>query len=168
MDLIAVGRISKPVGFRGEVKVLPLTDNKQRFADLQSVWVGSDETTVENFAIIAVRINARQIVVSFKGIETSDKAEGLRDKYLFVPKEKAVKLRSGSYFVDDVIGCEVMMEGHKKVGVITDLFALPENDVWIVWNGVKEILIPAVKAIIRHVDVEKKCIVINELEGLLE
>ena len=83
-------------------------------------------------------------------------------------KKDAVKLQNGSYFVDDVIGCEVVTEEQMIVGVITDLLSLPMNDLWVVKKDAKEILIPAVKAIIRQVDIENKRITINALDGLLD
>jgi 16S rRNA processing protein RimM len=168
MDLIAIGRISKPIGPRGEMKVLPLTDDKQRFAGLQSVWVGHDATRVEQRDICVVRIDAKQVVVSLNGIETPHEAQEFRNKYLFVPKEHTIKLRTGSYFMDEVIGCEVVTEEQINVGIVDDLLSLPANDVWVVRNGTKEFLIPAVKAIIRKVDVKMKRITIHAIEGLLE
>jgi 16S rRNA processing protein RimM len=168
MDLIAIGRISKPIGTQGELKVLPLTDDKQRFAGLQSVWVGHDAARVEQRDILTVRVDAKQVVVSLIGIETLHEAKELQNKYLFVPKEQKIELRTGSYFMDEVIGCEVVTEEQVNVGIVTDLLSLPANDVWVVRKGTKEILIPAVKEIIRNVDVKMKRITIHALEGLLE
>jgi len=167
MDLIAIGRISKPIGTRGEVKISLLTDDKRRFEKLPAVWLGYDAAKVEWKKILKVRIDIKQVVLGFHGIETIEEAEKLKDLYLFVPKEEAVELESGNYFVDDVIGCEVVTEEQTNVGTITDLLSLPMNDIWVVKKGVKEILIPAVKAIIRQVDVEKKRITIHALDGLL-
>jgi 16S rRNA processing protein RimM len=168
MELIAIGRISKPIGRRGEIKIIPLTDDPQRFAILRSVWVGNQDATARKLDVIAVRLNARQAAVSLSGIENADAAEQLRGQYLFVPKEEVIKLRTGSYFIDDVIGCEVVTEEKIKIGEVSDLLSLPANDVWVIWNGEKEILIPAVKEIIKHVDVEKKRIIIHAPEGLLD
>jgi len=70
--------------------------------------------------------------------------------------------------MDDIIGCEVVTEEQMKVGIVADLLSLPANDIWVVRNGKKEFLIPAVKAIIRKVDVKAKRITIHALEGLLE
>jgi len=168
MDLVAIGRILKPIGTQGEVKVLPLTNDKQRFASLQSVWVGHDTTIVEQRDISAVRIDAKQVIVSLSGIETPQEAKGAKNKYLFVPKEQTIKLRPGSYFMDEVIGCKVVTEEQMNVGIVTDLLSLPINDVWVVRNGTREFLIPAVKAIIRKVDIKMKRITIHTLEGLLE
>jgi len=168
MDLIAIGRISKPIGTRGELKVSPLTHDNRRFMNLSTVWLGHDAADVELKKILKVRIDTRQVVLNFDGIETVEEAEKIKNLYLFVPKEDAVKLQNGSYFVDDVIGCEVVTEEQTTVGMITDLLSLPMNDVWVVKKDAKEILIPAVKAIIRHVDVENKRITIHAFDGLLD
>jgi len=168
MDLIAIGKISKPIGTQGDVKVFPLTDDRQRFTGLQSVWVGHDAVKVEQRDILAVRIDAKQIVISLRDIKTLQEAKEFRNKYLFVPSEQTIKLRSGSYFMDEVMGCEVVTEEQVDVGIITDLLSLPANDVWVVRNGAKEFLIPAVKAIIRKVDIKMKRVTIYALEGLLE
>ncbi|MGD1044332.1 MAG: ribosome maturation factor RimM [Bacteroidota bacterium] len=168
MDLIAIGRISKPIGTRGEVKISLLTHDKKRFMNLSTVWVGHDAADVELKKILKARIDTKHAVLNFDGIETVEEAERIRNLYLFVPKEDAVKLQNGSYFIDDVIGCEVVTEEQTTVGVITDLLSLPMNDLWVVKKEAKEILIPAVKAIIRQVDVENKRITIHALDGLLD
>ena len=115
-----------------------------------------------------MRIDSRQIVLSVQGIETVEEAKKITGCYLFVQKENAVQLRDGSYFIDDVIGCEVVTEEQKNIGVITDLLTLPMNDVWVVRKDTKEFLIPAVKSIIRQVDIENKCVTIHALDGLLD
>jgi 16S rRNA processing protein RimM len=167
MDFIAIGRISRPIGNRGEMKVLPLTDDKQRFAGLQSVWVGNDSEKAEQREIRIVRIDAKQVVINLAGIETLKEASKYRNNYLFVSKDQTIKLHEGRYFVDDIIGCEVVTEEQIKVGIVTDLLSLPANDLWIVRDGRKELMIPAVKAIIQKVDVKMKRITIHALEGLL-
>jgi 16S rRNA processing protein RimM len=168
MDLIAIGRIAKPIGTRGDVKVLLLTDDQKRFEGLRSVFVGDNEGSALPRDITSLRIDAKQVVLHFGGFESVEEAEQLRDQYLFVPQEESVKLNAGSYFVDEVIGCDVVTEEQKNVGIVTDILALPANDIWVVRNGEKEILIPAVKAIVRRVEIEKKRITIHALEGLIE
>ena len=123
---------------------------------------------VELKNILKMRIDANQVTLFFEGIATVEESEKFKDSYLFVRKEDAVKLQTGRYFIDDVIGCEVVTEEHVNVGVITDLFSLPMNDVWVVREKTKEILLPAVKAIIRQVDVENRRITIHSLDGLLD
>jgi 16S rRNA processing protein RimM len=168
MDLIAIGRISKPIGTRGRMKIFPLTDDNLRFAGLKSVWIGKNTNEAKRRNINLVQADARQVVVDLEGIQTPEEVNKLKDRYLFIPKEQAVELQAGTYFIDDVIGCEVITEENERIGIVSDLLALPANDMWIVRNGSKEFLIPAVKSIIRKVDVKMKRITIKAIEGLLE
>ena len=168
MDLIAIGRISKPIGTRGEVKITPFTHDRRRFENLPAVWLGHSAANVERKKILNARIDARHVVLALDGVETVEEAEKTRGVFLFVPKEEVAAPQNGSYFVDDVIGCTVVTEDQTVVGTVTDLLSLPMNDVWVVRNGPKEILIPAVKAFIRRVDVEQKRIMIHALDGLLD
>jgi 16S rRNA processing protein RimM len=168
MDLIAIGRIAKPIGTRGEVKILPLTDDTKRFEDLRSVLVGSEENASVQVKVVSVRIDAKQAVFCLDGFDSVEKAESLRDQFIFVPKENKVRLHEGSYFIDDVLGCRVITEEQKYVGIVIDLLKFPANDIWVIKSDEKEILIPAVKAMIRQVDVANKRITISDLEGLIE
>ncbi|MBN1396996.1 MAG: 16S rRNA processing protein RimM [Bacteroidetes bacterium] len=168
MDLIAIGRISKPIGTRGGMKIFPLTDDNLRFAELKSVWIGKDTKEAERRNINLVQADARQVIVNLEGVQTPEEVNKLKDKYLFIPKEQAVELQAGNYFIDDLIGCEVITEENEKIGIVSDLLKLPANDMWVVRNGSKEFLVPAVKSIIREVDVKMKRITIKAIEGLLE
>jgi 16S rRNA processing protein RimM len=168
MDFIAIGRIVKPVGTRGEVKILPLTDDQQRFHILSKVWIGRNTSDVEEKKILMSRIDARWVVLHLQGVETVEESERLKDAFVYVPADDAVQLQKGSYFIHEVIGCSVVTEEDVSIGVITDLLSLPSNDIWVVKKGTKEILLPAVKAIIRQVDIEQKRITIHALDGLLD
>ena len=168
MDLIAIGKISKPIGTRGEVKISPLTDEKRRFVNLPYACLGKNAANTQVKRILKVRIDSGQIVLSFQDIETVEEAKKLTGFYLFIQKENAVQLRDGSFFIDDVIGCEVITEEQENVGMITDLLTLPMNDVWVVRKDAKEFLIPAVKSFIRQVDVENKRVTIHAIDGLLD
>ena len=168
MELIAIGRIAKPIGTRGEVKILPLTDEWRRYATLSAVWIGPDPAHGEEKTVLSRRIDANQVILHLSGIESIEDVERIKDFYVFIQKKDVITLQKGTYFVDDVIGCEVVTEGQVSVGVVTDLFSLPANDVWIVKKDSKEILIPAVKAIIRQVDLEHRRITIHAIEGLVD
>jgi 16S rRNA processing protein RimM len=168
MELIAVGRITKPVGTIGEMNVLPFSDVHGRFAELKSVWVGFGESGAKRCEIVTTRIDTKRIIIGLRNIETVDAAKKLCGQYVFVSKENAAHPRKGSYFIDDIIGCEVLTEEQKAVGVVKDVFSLPANDLWSVWNGEKEMLIPAVQAIVKRVDTRNKRIIIHAVEGLID
>jgi len=147
---------------------LPLTNSTQRFEHLQEIWLGTDAAHVVAKRILKARIDAKQVVLQLDGMNSVEEAESIKDWYVFVAKDHAVRPEAGSYFIDEVIGCRVVTEDQTEIGTVTDLLSLPMNDIWVVNQGEKEILIPAVKAVIRQVDVEQKRIVIQAVDGLLD
>jgi ribosomal 30S subunit maturation factor RimM len=86
MDLVAIGKISRPIGTRGEVKVLPLTPDKQRFVNMPAVWIGLDTANAELKKILKVRIDAKHVVLNFHGIGTVEEAEKLLDRLVLAVK----------------------------------------------------------------------------------
>lgn len=166
--MIAVGRISKSVGLKGELSVVMLTDTAERFGKLKSVWIGTDEARAVKHAVLSVRATHSAVVLKLKGIESRTSADERRGQLLFVPPKDAVVPRKGSYFIHDIVGMSVVTESGEEVGTVQEVMQLPAHDVWVVAAGEKEILIPAIKEVIRSVDVERRTVVIRPLEGLLE
>ena len=167
-DLIAIAKILKPVGTRGEVRLLPLTGDRRRLAKLKSVLIGPTVEAARNCTILSVRLDSKFAVITLDGVESVDAAELFREQFLFVEKKDSIRPKSGSYFIDDILGAEVMTEEGVFVGSVREVFRLQANDLWAVWNGEHEILIPAVKTVVKKVDVAEKKIWIHEIEGLLD
>ena len=166
--MIAVAKIVKPIGIRGEVKIQLLTDHAHRLEQLDSIWIGHQEQTAVEYHLRFVRRDAKHCVVSLKEVDSVEPANGLRDQYCFIADENSIQPDEGRYFIDAVIGCEMKTLEGKLVGAIVDVLKLPANDLWVVQSGNKEILIPAVKAIVKEIDIRQKRVVIDSPEGLLE
>jgi 16S rRNA processing protein RimM len=165
---VAVGKVAGPVGLGGEVRITPWTDSEERLKQLKQVWIGSDPTAAKEFAVEGIRSSGRSTVMKVGGIEDRTAAEQMRDKLLLIPQEHVVPPPRGSYFIDDVLGMDVVTEEGKRVGIVREILRLPSNDLWQVDSGTKMISIPAVKEFIRNVDLRTKTVVIHEVEGLLD
>ena len=156
------------MGIKGEVRVAMLTDSPERFAKLKAVWCGADENAAVRFSIVSMRIERSAVVLKLKEIDTRTLADEHRGEYLFVETKDVVAPAKGSYFIHDIIGMKVVTEAGEEVGSVQDVMELPANDVWVVASGTKEFLIPAIKEVIRQVDVDARTVVIWPLEGMLE
>ncbi len=165
---VAVGKISAPAGLRGEVRIVRWTDSVERFGRLREVWIGDDEQTGTKFSVGGVRFTGTGVMLKLAGIENRSEAEQLVGKFVLIPAEQRVSPVAGSYFIDDVVGLEVVTEEGKRVGVVCEILRLPSNDLWQVDTGSGVISVPAVKAFIRKVDLASKTVVIHEIEGLLD
>jgi len=154
-NFMSVGQIGKTHGLKGEVKVFPLTDTLERFKKLKSVYIDGEIRKVEG-----CKLQADKVILKIEGIDTIEQAELYRNKYLMVSREDAIKLPEGSYYVADLIDCNVYEEGGEELGKVYDVLHTPGNDVYWV-KGNKEVLIPVLKHIIVSIDVNKREIVIK-------
>jgi len=144
------------------------TDSSERFELLKQVWIGEDERTGTKFEVNGVRFAGSGVVLKLGGIESRSEAERLVGKLVLIPDEEKVLPAAGSYFIDDVVGLNVVTEEGKQVGVVCEILRLPSNDLWQVDTGSGVISIPAVKEFIRKVDLPSKTVVIHAIEGLLD
>lgn len=167
-DYLQVGKIVNTHGIKGEVKVLPLTDDPQRFERLKWVYVGNDDTK-QIMNIEGIKYFKNTVIVKFKEVPDIDDALVLKERYMYVDRKNAVKLPKDTYFICDLIGSEVSDIEGIKLGVLRDIISTGSNDVYIVKadNG-KEILVPALKSVVNSISIEDKKIVVELPEGLVE
>ena len=183
--LIRVGLITKTRGLRGELSVVPLTDDPERFRRLDSVYiekpvaVGSslnahNKAQNRSFAVLHGNIenvifHRGQVIVKFEGCDDVDAAQAFRGAYISITADQLVPLDKDSYFVFDLIGCAVYDTDGGCVGELTDVLKTGSNDVYIVKpaaglggeNGNGDILVPALKTVVREIDIVNKRVVID-------
>lgn len=163
-----IGLITSPHGVRGEVNILPLTDDPSRFRTAKDILIldasGKTETSAK---IVSANVSGRKVFARIEDIDTPEEAQKLRSKYIAVKRSDAVILPDNSYFVCDIIGCEVFLEDGQLLGSVNDVLETGANDVYsIKRSGSKDLLVPAVKEFIRSVDIAAGRIVVKLPEGL--
>lgn len=166
--MTAVGKISKSVGLKGEVRVTLLTDSPDRFRTLKAVWIGTEEATATRYKIHSVRVSPAAVVMQVETVQTRTAADALRGQFLFVAEKDEVKPKKGSYFIHEIVGMAVVDEAGMTIGTVQEVMQMPAHDVWVVTSGEKEFLIPATKEVIRSVDVGRRTVVIRPMEGMLD
>lgn len=167
-DCLQIGRIINTHGVRGEVKILPLTDNPDRYLDLDWVYIEKDGK-LQKLEIEGIKFFKNQVIAKFKGIDVMDKAEALKNLFVLVDREHAIKLPEDAFFICDLLGCMVYDEEGKTLGELADVLHTGSNDVYVVKgeNG-KEILIPALKTVVKEVSIKDRSIKVTLPEGLLD
>ena len=154
MSLI-IGKIVKAQGIKGEVKILPITDDVLRFNKLKKAIVGENRMTVES-----ARVSGDCAYVKFHGVDTRNDAELLVNQYVSVEREDAVKLPENTWFIADLLGSRVFVED-EEIGTLTDVLQNAKVDVYVVGDGKKEVMFPALNTLIKSVDVVKNLFVLS-------
>lgn len=166
-DLLKVGVITTTHGVRGEVKVYPTTDGPERFLELEYVLldIGRELRRLE---IKNVKFFKNLVILKFKGIDNINDIEMYKQRELWVPREEAQELEEDEYYIGDLIGMEVLLEGGSKFGELKDVMETGANDVYIVETKEgEEVLLPAIKDCILDVDVENNTMTVHLMKGLI-
>jgi 16S rRNA processing protein RimM len=166
--LITIGKVVKPFGVKGEMKIEPMTDFPERFKELHRVYLVSPAGKEVSCEVKAVRYAGGAPYLLFAGYDSPEKAKEINGWLIQVPQEEAVPLPEGSYYWFELTGMEVVSETGEKLGTITDVFATGSNDVYVMKRGGKEVYIPATKEVIKQVDRKSKRMVIHLVDGLME
>lgn len=154
-DILRVGKIVNTHGLKGEVKVIPLTDDPKRFNDLEFVLIDGNERKIQG-----VKYQKDRVIVKVEDINSIEDAEKYKNKYMEIPRENAVELEEDSYFITDLIDCEIYDTEEKYLGKIYDVLQTKNNDVyWI--REPKELLIPVLMDIVLDIDMDNRKITIK-------
>jgi 16S rRNA processing protein RimM len=172
-SLLLIGRMGRAHGVRGEIRIIPETDDPGRFSALNRLYIGEAVGSAQAFSVRSVRYqNGRGgpvVLVAFEGVDDREGADRFRKKLVFAAEEDLPPLDDDEYFIHDLIGCSVVDVDGKVVGTLRDVLDLPAHHVYAVGReGLPDALIPAVPAFIEDVDVKAQRIVIRSIEGLLD
>ena len=170
VEWVTIGQILKPHGYQGEVKVFPLTDDPNRFGGLvhESVWLELPNGRRQETRIEHARRHLNAQLVQFEGIDTSETALLYRGAYIQVRRSETPALPEGQYYVFELVGSTVVTDTGVEVGELRDIITYPANDVFVIDGPKGEILVPALRDVIVHIDREARRIVIQRMPGLIE
>ena len=146
------------------------TDYPERFAPGTQLKSGDDLATI---TIETVRPHKSHLLIRFQGVYNRDDAETLRGRWLFVPEDELAELDDGTYWVHDIIGLTVESSIAGTLGKITDVLFTGANEVYVIKpvpgvNKDKEILLPAIAAVVQEVNLETGIMAVNLPEGLID
>jgi len=164
-DYIKVGKIVNTHGVRGYVKCVPITDDLERFEELEYVYTEKDDT---KRIISDVWYRKGMVYLKLKNIDDMETAESFKDTYISILEDQLRELPEDSYYLFDLEGMDVYSTDGDYIGKISEIYQTGANDVYEVKNADKSRLIPAIKDVVKSVNVQDKKMIINVIEGLLE
>ena len=167
MKNLEIGQIVNTFGIKGFVKVNPWVNDVTRFDDLKKVYI-KIRKSLKELEIEEVKYHKNQVLLKFKGIETVEQAEMLRNAILEIDRKDAIPLEEGEYFIADLLESEVFTDNGEKLGILEDIYNTGSCDIYVVKNELgKSILLPRIKDVFKEIDVENKKIIVHLIEGLI-
>ena len=164
---LEIGQIINTFGIKGEVKVVPFTNDIKRFDELEKIYVKTKKES-KLYEIESIKYHKNMVLIKFENIETPEQAELLRNAFLEIDRENAVPLEEGTYYIADLIGMEVYSDDGNKLGIVEDIYNTGANDIYVVKNDLgKQILLPGIKEVIKEVNLDTEKITVHLIPGLI-
>jgi len=131
----------------------------------KSLQIGTSFDNMVNLKLEKTIGNGKRMRFKFEGIDSHNKARDIIGKTIFVSTNNDDEI---NLIGSDLIGFKVVTEIGREVGFLKDVMWLPANDVYVVFNGIKELLIPIIPEIVLSLDYENKEIIISSIDGLID
>lgn len=163
---LEIGQIVNTFGIKGEVKVIPFTDDINRFDDLKKVYVKSKKES-KLYKVESVRYHKNMVLLKLENINNPEDGQTLKNTFLEVDREDAIPLEEGTYFIVDLIGLDVYTDDGKLLGKVDDIYNAGANDIYVVKDELgKQILLPGIDDVIKEVKLEDR-IIVHLIPGLI-
>jgi len=163
---LVVGFLRRAHGLHGEMIMDLHTDFPERFRSRRKLFVGEERKPM---TLSGVRPHAKGLLVKWKGIETPEDAAQYRNQWVYVQAADVPSLPEGKLYKHELFGFRVVDENEKHLGELVEIIETGANDVYVVRSeSGKEILLPAIPAVILETDSVRRLMRVHLLEGLVD
>ena len=168
IDYLIIGRALRPFGLKGELKLLPITDNIRRFRNIKEIYL-KEEQDFREVEVEGARVTDNFVFIKLKGYNSKTDVEPFREKLFYVTRRRAIELEEGSYYYYDILNCTVKGLNGEIIGKVFDIQNAGSCDVYFVRSlcEKQEYQIPAISDVIKSIDISQKEIVIDIIDGLM-
>ncbi|MBC7246558.1 MAG: 16S rRNA processing protein RimM [Actinobacteria bacterium] len=164
-DLVIAGRVLKPYGILGWVKVEVLSSNPRRFASGNSFILEGEEG--RKLVLRETKRTTGALLARFDGVETREEAKALAGRHLMITPQQMGEAPEGAYWEHDLLSLRVFTTQGRFLGEVVEVMETGANDVLVV-RGERECLIPMIGEVVMEIDLEEEKITINPMPGLLD
>jgi 16S rRNA processing protein RimM len=167
-DLFPIGKVIKPHGVKGKVKVKYYGKDLNQFSHYRKVLLQDGRGDLKTYDVVEVVSKPPLLVLQLKGIDRIEDITPLVGREILIRREELPPLGEDEYYWRDLLGMRVETEDGKKIGTVKEIFPTGANDVYVLEGKRGEIFLPATEDVIKNVDCQRKVIKAHWMEGLWE
>lgn len=161
---LVVGFLRRAHGVRGEIIMDLHTDFPERFESGRKLFVGDEHKPM---TLSNARPHAKGMLVKFQGVETPEDAGLLRNQWVYVNSTDVPSLPKGRLYQHELFGFSVVDDSGNLLGKLVEIIETGANNVYVVRDeSGKEILLPAIPAVVLETDPVQRVMRVHLLEGL--
>ncbi len=164
--LISVGRVGRPFGIRGEIRIRPHNPLSETFEQVRGVWLDTKTEAKTYYRLVRVARHKAEFRATLEGVMTREQAEALRGLEVFVPEKDLPPLEDGEFYWYQLLGLEVWQGEQRKLGKLIRIDRVADDldgtDVFVIQTDQDELLIPATQEAVEKVDLESGRLVLSD------
>jgi 16S rRNA processing protein RimM len=168
LSLLHLGTVAGTHGIRGQLRIRTFSGEYEVLRSLSTVLLQAPGGAMEPFGVSVVSVHGRKALVNFAGIDSMNAALSLVGREVYMERSKLPPLPEGEYYWCDIVGLSVRKVDGSFLGTVTSVIPTGSNDVYVVQNGEREVLIPAIDGVVISIDPAAGEMVVDPLEGLLD
>lgn len=167
-EKLRIGIIGKAHGVKGEVKLYPTTNELSIILSLNDCFIkNKNNSSYIKYNIKNIKSKNDFFITKFDEINDRNDALSFTGSEVYIDRDEIKELSEDEFFYKDIIGLSVITDTDRLLGKVTSIYETGANDVYKV-TGEKEILLPAIKDVIKKIDIKNKQIIVHLLDGLEE
>jgi 16S rRNA processing protein RimM len=166
--LVLIGKVTATHGIRGQLRVVAFSGEAESIVSHRRLILKGPDDESDTFEVANSSIHGKRVLLSFKSLDDINKVECLVGREIYVERGQLPELSDGEYYWCDLIGLRVLTVEGEYLGNLSDILSTGGNDIYIVRNGDKEYLIPAVEDVITDIDINGSVMIVDPPEGLLD
>jgi 16S rRNA processing protein RimM len=165
-DFLLVGKIIGAHGRKGACKVYAYAESPSIFQANRPLLLRETSGRERTCRVSESKPHARSILLSLQGITNRNQAEALIGSKLFVKRSSLPPLEAGTYYWFEIIGMAVTTIQGEDLGRVETIIETGSNDVFVVRRDDREVLVPALAAVVVEIDTIKRRMRVDLPEGL--
>jgi len=161
--LLVVGKVTRPHGIAGEVKVQPAPSYEALLAEVERVYLGDGRRP---HRVLARRPHQGALLLRLERVANRNDAEALRGAAVLVSLEDVPALPAGAYYPYQLVGLRVLRASGEEIGRLSEVLRTGSNDVYVVERASGQLLLPALSDVVRSVDLAAGTMIVDVPAGL--
>lgn len=167
-NLILLGEVTRPHGLTGILRIRSYAESEASFRDAEKIFIESPSGELRSYEVVDIQPHKNIFLLKLAGLNSLEQAEEFRGAGIYVEKNTSTSDEDDAYYWYELIGLGVYLDSGRYVGIVEQVFPTAGNDIYVVREGEKEFLIPAVHDVVKEIDLAGGRMVIFEMEGLLD
>jgi 16S rRNA processing protein RimM len=167
-DLLEIGRVIRPHGLAGLLRIQSYAQSEGSFLDAGTVYLHTRSGDIHEYPVESVRPQKSVHLMNLVGLDSLDAAEEYRDAKILIRRNALRREQEDEFFWYELIGLSVYLRSGEYIGTIEEVLPTGSHDIYVAREGKQEILIPAVHEVVEEIDIDNRKMIISEVKGLLD